>query len=84
MDHLKVPNPRSPKSPNTARQRTSADPKNKTSDQPRKVQLRDFQKSWRKFKQEVSVFYEAQAFSGGSNLSFGSPGDEEPTAKSVK
>jgi len=31
---------------------------------PKKVSLRDFQKSWRKFKQEVSIFYEAQAFKG--------------------
>ena len=41
--------------------------------QSKKVSLRDFQKTWKKFQKEVSIFYEAQSFKLDVNASFGAP-----------
>lgn len=53
---------------------------------PRKVPLRDFQKCWRKFEQEIAVFYEqkSRSFRGDVNVSFGAPNELDLDAMSMK
>ena len=51
---------------------------------PRRVQLRDFQKSWRKFEQEVAVFYQQKSFKADVNVSFGAPSEMDLDDMSMK